>query len=130
MDIEAIRTGLASLPLWGQPGIDCAIRADFRCEYCDRDLLASLDDYKAWAQDHVVPRKLGGGDGIENMAVSCHPCNSAYKKDWDPRTAAGESASRDELIAAARHFIADKRAAETVVLHRVRELAARESSNS
>ena len=56
-----LRAALARLPLWGQPGIDCAIRANFRCEYCGRDLLASLDDYKAWAQDHVVPRTDGGG---------------------------------------------------------------------
>lgn len=123
MDVEAARVGLAKLPLWGQPGIDCAIRASFHCEYCDRDLLASLDDYKAWAQDHIVPRKLGGGDDIANMAVSCHPCNSAYKKDWDPRTSAGESASRDELVAATRVYITGKRAAETAVMDRVRELA-------
>jgi hypothetical protein len=122
MDVEAVRVGLAKLPLWGQPGIDCGIRASFRCEYCDRDLLASLDDYKAWAQDHIVPRKRGGGDGIENLAASCHPCNSAYKKDWDPRAVVGAGAGRHELILAAREFVAAKRAAELGVLDRVREL--------
>lgn len=122
MDAEKIREELLKLPLWGDMGIRCGIRARFRCEYCDRDLLASLDDYKSWAQDHVVPRKLGGGDGFKNMAVACHPCNSAYKKDWDPREAAGEDAGREELVAATRAVIAEKREAEQRVLERVREL--------
>jgi len=93
--------------------IDSGIRAGFHCEYCDRDLLASLDDYKACAQDHIVPGKLGGPDGIENMAVASHPCNSAYKKDWAPRTAAGKEPSREELIDVTRVMIAEKRAEST-----------------
>lgn len=118
-----LRAALARLPLWGQPGIDCAIRANFRCEYCGRDLLASLDDYKAWAQDHVVPQKRCGASGDGNMAVACHPCNSAYKKAWDPRTAAGDGASREKLNEAARTMIAGKREEEQAVLDEVRRLA-------
>ena len=103
-------------------GIDCGIRAGFRCEYRDRDLLASLNDYKSWAQDHIVPQKFGGEHTFENMAVSCHPCNSAYKKDWDPRWVVGNAASREDLIEATRQFIAAKRAAEQAVLDQVREV--------
>ncbi len=113
---------LMTLPLWGSMGIECGIRAGFRCEYCDRDLLSSLDDYKAWAQDHIVPERLGGADTIEKMAVSCDPCNSAYKKAWNPRSVAGATASRAELIAATRRLIAEKRAAEQAVLTEVREV--------
>ena len=122
MDAESIVQELLRLPLWGRVGARCSVRAGFRCEYCDRDLLASLDDYKAWAQDHLVPRKFGGQNRFENMAVSCHPCNSAYKKDWDPRTTAGVDASREELVAATRRYIAEKREADQRVLEEVRSL--------
>ncbi len=115
-------TGLLKLPLWGDVGIDCGIRARFRCEYCDRDLLASLDDYKAWAQDHIVPRKHGGSDNIDNMAVACHPCNWSYKRDWDPRESAGARATRNELIAATRAFIAERRTADQANLDEARRL--------
>ena len=75
MDREALASELARLPNWGSPGIECGIRAGFRCEHCGRDLLASLDDYKAWQQDHLVPRSLGGPDTLDNMVAACHPCH-------------------------------------------------------
>ena len=124
MSDSTLARELARLPLWGQPGIDCGIRANFRCEYCDRDRLRSLDDYKAWAQDHLVPRKAGGRDDLSNMVVACHPCNSAYKKDWDPRTVAGADASREELIEAARTMIAERRDVEQAVLEEAQRLVA------
>lgn len=122
---RALAEALARLHLWGPQGARCAIRANFRCEYCGRDLLASLDDYKAWAQDHIVPRKHGGSDRDSNMAVACHPCNSAYKKTWNPRAAVGAKASRTQLIQATRTMIAGKREAEQAVLGEVRRLARR-----
>lgn len=122
MDDTVIAAELAKLSLWGQPGIDSGIRAGFKCEYCGRDLLASLDDYKAWAQDHIVPRSRGGANTLDNMAVSCHPCNSAYKKDWDPRSVTGAGATRGALIEATRLMIAQRRADEQVVLDQVRSL--------
>ena len=123
MNRDAIVARLVALPLWGPMGIDCGIRAGLRCEYCDRDLLSSLDDYKAWAQDHIVPERLGGQHTLENMAVACHSCNSAYKKAWDPRSVAGVSASREELVAVTREFVAEKRRTEQEVLAQVREIA-------
>ena len=119
MDRDAVIARLRELPHWGSPGIECGIRAGFRCEYCDRDLLASLNDYKAWAQDHIVP---GGGDALDNMAVACHPCNSLYKGKWDPRGEAGHTASREELIAVTRRFIGEERRKEQIVLAEVRAL--------
>ena len=120
VDRDGVVARLMTLPLWGPMGIACGLRAGFRCEYCDRDLLSSLDDYKAWAQDHI--QRLGSADTFENMAVACHPCHSAYKKAWDPRYVAGPTASRAELVTATRKLIAEKRAAEQAVLTEVREV--------
>jgi len=48
-------------------------RADNRCEYCqlhqDDSPLASLH------VEHVVPKKHGGSDGIDNLALACIDCN-------------------------------------------------------
>ena len=121
MDPETIKTELARLPNWGSPGIECGIRAGFRCEYCGRDLLASLNDYKSWQQDHLVPESLGGANTFDNMVVACHPCN-AYKSDWDPRAVADSGASREVLIEAARNMIHELRQADQAVLERVHEL--------
>ena len=122
VDRDAVVARLMTLPLWGPMGIACGLRAGLRCEYCDRDLLSSLDDYKAWTQDHIVPQRFGGADTFENMAVACHPRNSAYRKAWDPRSVAGATASRAELVTATRRLIAEKRAAEQAVLTEVREV--------
>lgn len=46
---------------WGEGQVRAALRADFCCEYCGRDLLASVDDYDVWQLDHVVPRSKEGG---------------------------------------------------------------------
>ena len=48
-------------------------RADNRCEYCqlhqNDSPLASLH------VEHVVPKKHGGSDGIDNLALACIDCN-------------------------------------------------------
>jgi 5-methylcytosine-specific restriction endonuclease McrA len=41
---------------WSEQAVDLGIRTDFRCEYCTRDLIASVDDYDAWQVDHILPR--------------------------------------------------------------------------
>ena len=46
MSTETIKTELARLPNWGSPGIECGIRAGFRCEYCGRDLLARREGFE------------------------------------------------------------------------------------
>lgn len=112
---------LARIRGWGALGIRLGIRAEFRCEYCGRDLLASVDDYKAWAQDHLIPAnpKSSGPSTFENLVIACHPCNS-YKGDWDPRSTAGEFASRDGLLRAARAVIMARRSADQAALDQTR----------
>lgn len=48
-------------------------RAENRCEYCrlhqDHSPLAALQ------VEHVVPKKHGGGDEDENLALACIDCN-------------------------------------------------------
>jgi len=54
-----------------------------RCRYCGR---------VARQADHIIPRKRGGADALENLVACCAPCNKiagglvfssfAAKKSW------------------------------------------------
>ena len=80
-------------------------RAGYKCEYCDKDMLASVDDYAfSWQHDHIIPQAAGGEDTLENLALSCSVCNMQIKKGWNPVDVAGENASREELIQAVRQY--------------------------
>jgi 5-methylcytosine-specific restriction endonuclease McrA len=46
------------------------VRDGYRCQYCGSG---------ADSIDHVVPRSRGGGDGWDNLAAACRPCNSAKR---------------------------------------------------
>ncbi len=48
-------------------------RAGNRCEYCGRHQGESL--LAAFHIEHILPRKHGGGDEPENLALACIDCN-------------------------------------------------------
>ena len=89
----------------------------FKCEYCGRDLLASIEDYDAWQLDHVVPTSKDGPDSFENLALCCKACNF-MKLRYAPI-----GATRDERILDARRHIEERRARKTAELYRVRAIA-------
>lgn len=43
-----------------------------KCAYCGVDL------EKGWNVDHIIPKRLGGTDDLENLNPSCRACNN-YK---------------------------------------------------
>lgn len=62
-------------------------RSDDRCEYCG---LRQQDSEIASLQiEHVIPRKHGGGDEEDNLALACIDCNLHKGSDLtgiDPET--------------------------------------------
>jgi HNH endonuclease len=48
-------------------------RAGNCCEYCG--LTQSQSPLAALQIEHIRPRKHGGGDGLENLALACIDCN-------------------------------------------------------
>lgn len=85
-------------------------RAGFRCEYCDLNFLANIDNYKLWQIDHIVPVSSAGSEiEFDNLAVSCKQCNVDFKSCWDPRLTAGPTAGRAELIQAIRQYVRERR---------------------
>jgi 5-methylcytosine-specific restriction endonuclease McrA len=107
--MKEIMESLVSTGKWGEDDVKVGIRAGFKCEYCDKDLLASVDNYKEWQKDHIIPTSKGGEDINENIALSCKTCNVNIKSRWNPADVAGENASRQELIKAVREFVREKR---------------------
>jgi len=94
--------------------------ANFCCEYCDRDLLASVHDYDAWHVDHILPTSKGGKDEQWNRALSCKVCNFVKSNrlltgDIDVRQ------NRAAAILAIRQALVELRNEKQGRLDRVRE---------
>ena len=47
-------------------------RASHRCEYCR---LHEDDDAYTFHVEHIIAKKHGGGDALENLAFACNQCN-------------------------------------------------------
>jgi 5-methylcytosine-specific restriction endonuclease McrA len=109
-EIKRIISDLVSTGKWSEEAAHYGIRAGFKCEYCDRDLLASVNDYKEWQEDHIIPSHAGGKYKSENIAVACRTCNVNIKGKWNPAEVCKKGASRDELIQATRVYIQKRRA--------------------
>jgi len=62
--------------------------ADVRTLYNEQDGLCfwcGCELGGTWHVDHLEPLSRGGGNGPENLAIACPPCN-LRKKDTDPMT--------------------------------------------
>lgn len=90
--------------------------ANFKCEYCGRDLLATINDYDAWQLDHIVPLSKDGPDKYENTALCCKACN------FMKRTYVPSEGNRAERIADAHRYIEEKRARKEVEMSKVWEI--------
>ena len=88
----------------------------FRCAYCDRWLLESIDTLDLWENDHLTPVSRGGEEGTANLVLSCRLCNK-IKRHWIPSTTVG--ISRRELTEAARVYVSEGRRAKQDYLDRL-----------
>jgi len=62
-------------------------RAGDRCEYCL--LHQDLSPVARLQIEHIIPRKHGGGDDLDNLALACIDCNLAKSVNLsgrDPQT--------------------------------------------
>lgn len=94
---------------WSPAAVRLGIRANFKCEYCGKDLLASVENYKEWNFDHIIPKKHGGTDDDENIAVACRTCNVSVKSRWNPAEHITGKPTRAKLISETREYIKLKR---------------------
>lgn len=51
---------------------EVALRANFRCEYCQ---IPDIDSYYGFQIDHIISRKHDGKTELDNLAYACPDCN-------------------------------------------------------
>ncbi len=58
-----------------------------RCVHCRTPLAVALDGEPIGdvTIEHIVPRSHGGADDLDNLALSCGPCNHAKGRREDRR---------------------------------------------
>jgi 5-methylcytosine-specific restriction endonuclease McrA len=99
-----------------------AVRAQFSCEYCGKNLLESVDAYDSWQIDHIMPRNDNSdNEDLENLALSCKTCN--FAKCHSTTEALLNSSTRQKKIEEARRIIWERRAQKELTLMKVKEFA-------
>ncbi len=94
---------------WGEVEVELGVEFNFRCAYCGKDLLSSVDHYKEWQKDHIVPASKEGADSLKNYALSCRTCNF-IKSTWNPLDVCNtKSPTKSELIKLSQDYIKQKR---------------------
>jgi 5-methylcytosine-specific restriction endonuclease McrA len=90
---------------------------DWRCIYCEKDLLGTFDAYNSWQWDHVIPQSVGGQHDLENLVICCKTCN------WLKSTYSPGGITKSERILDARNYVRRQRAAYELELGEIRVLA-------
>lgn len=107
---------------WGPVDADLGIDSDFKCQYCNKDLLSSVDNYKEWQTDHLIPSSADGADSKENYVICCRTCNF-IKGRWNPAIEyTNHHPSREQLISASRDYILRKRTVTKSQIEKYREI--------
>lgn len=107
MDRDEATTSLLAQG-WSEETLGIWVRAKGCCEYCDKDMQATSDEFFfGYNIDHVVPASHDGPSHPDNYALACRPCNF-IKRNRDFRN--GESGvTREAIIIRARQYIAAER---------------------
>jgi hypothetical protein len=97
-----------------------SLRCNFRCEYCGKSFLNSIEDYDTWQWDHLEPVANNGSDDERNGAIACKLCNF-MKRTFCPSRSLAEL-GRDAYIAEVRGFLKGERQKKLEKLNAVRKI--------
>jgi len=61
------------MPVSAQDRERVRLEAQNCCEYCRME--EGWEPYFRYHVEHIIARKHGGGDGVDNLALACHHCN-------------------------------------------------------
>lgn len=126
--MEKIKNELIATGDWSEEQAQLAVEFDFKCAYCDKDLISTVDNHREWQTDHIVPSYADGEDKLENYALSCRTCNT-IKHIWNPlgNYEGDGKPSKNELIDIARSYVHTVRANEKRDLDKYRKIIAKYS---
>lgn len=126
MEQKQIIQALVGTGLWGEQDAELGLEADFSCQYCGKDLFESVDSYKEWQTDHLIPVSSGGEDSKDNYVICCRTCNF-IKGRWNPLLEfSNATPTRSEQIEAARGYIHSKRRKNSDLLREFKAIIGRE----
>lgn len=114
---------------WSKETAAVWVRAGFRCEYCDCDLLADHSKYRLADVDHILPKsRFGEPSSTLGLALCCRYCNLLKLTDvvgdeeqWR-LLQSGDDEARTVLIAAFRELLTKKRAVYDEKIRRLRDV--------
>ena len=86
------------------------MRDNYRCVYCNREMLGDLDDWLSLEVDHIIPQTFKKDDDRDNLVTSCNVCNKMKSSYYDPEIE--KSSTRKEKIAFVTKYIESKREVE------------------
>jgi hypothetical protein len=118
-EIEQLATEIVARLGWSEEAAFLGLRARFCCEYCDRPLLRSIEDYDTWQNAHVLPRSRGGSEDYRaKKAMACKTCNFMKRHTLlnEPVT----DLDRDQLIQRYREVFQERRRRKAEELATVR----------
>lgn len=126
--MKTIKDDLVATGDWSEEQAQLAVEFNFKCAYCDKNLISSVDNHREWQTDHIVPSYENGEDKLENYALSCRTCNT-IKHIWNPLKAyIGKGVpSKRELIEISRSYVSTVRAKEKSDLDKYQEIIAKYS---
>lgn len=81
-------------------------RDNCRCVYCGKDLLGDFESWMSMEIDHLLPQGVEGGANADNSVTTCNVCNR-LKGNWMPDE--HENMTREELLAATRKYVLNRR---------------------
>ena len=86
------------------------MRDNYRCVYCNREMLGDIDDWLSLEVDHIIPQAIKKDDDRDNLATSCNVCNKMKSSYYNPEIE--NRSTRKEKIAFIAIYIAGKREVE------------------
>ena len=119
--LDQLASELAARLGWSEEAAFLGLRASFCCEYCDRPLLRSAEDYDTWQNDHVLPTSRGGSDDYRtNKALACKMCNLLKRHTLLKEPI--EGLDRDQLVVRYRAMIQERRRRQDAELAKIRQV--------
>jgi 5-methylcytosine-specific restriction endonuclease McrA len=104
-------------------------KCHFRCQYCGFDGLSSVDAYWSLQVDHILPKSKYPDleKDLKNQILACTVCNT-FKDNFNPSCGEKEKYNlsdehdRNVLVNKSREYIFGKRAEETNLVLKLKEL--------